>query len=158
MDFERDIVPWWWCCWGHSLLTKLSLDVNIRIAFAGSMNQASKSFKILKIFVFVSFVLVPPSFTASPADTIARVGESTFFQCKSDGNPTPTITWTTPTTSTLLAPSGLHSGVEVSADGTLTVSPVDRRHAGSYVCTATNSVSVISQSATLEVQSKSSLY
>ncbi|XP_071806215.1 hemicentin-2-like isoform X2 [Asterias amurensis] len=98
-------------------------------------------------------VLVPPSFTASPADTIARVGESTFFQCKSDGNPTPTITWTTPTTSTLLAPSGLHSGVEVSADGTLTVSPVERRHAGTYVCTATNSVSVISQSATLEVQS-----
>ncbi|XP_022099227.1 hemicentin-2-like isoform X2 [Acanthaster planci] len=98
-------------------------------------------------------VQVPPSFTASPVDTTARAGESAFFQCQAEGNPAPTITWTTPTTGTLQAPSGPHGGVEVTGEGTLMVSPVERRHAGAYVCTATNSISVISQSATLVVQS-----
>ncbi|XP_040581372.1 protein amalgam [Lepeophtheirus salmonis] len=82
-------------------------------------------------------ILVPPSIMSQPRNgrIVVRKGTSITIECRANGNPTPTVTWTR---------KGLpfnRPGAETSNNGmTLTLNNVGRNDSGAYKCRASNGV------------------
>ncbi|XP_063959464.1 hemicentin-1-like isoform X2 [Lytechinus pictus] len=100
-------------------------------------------------------VQVAPNFTVLPEDTIVETGGAVLLDCEADGMPTPAIKWNTPLPElgVLSVASGLQFGVEVFSNGSLAIPYVENRHAGTYVCLASNTVSSSSTATSLTVRS-----
>ncbi|XP_078660088.1 contactin-5-like [Branchiostoma floridae x Branchiostoma belcheri] len=99
-------------------------------------------------------VHVAPTFSHTPVDQTCGLSQSVSFSCQAVGIPTPLITWITPNSGTLPAPSAQvgPSGIAVSSNGTLTIATVRGVDEGEYRCLATNAVGRATSSATLHVQ------
>ncbi|CAB4059531.1 unnamed protein product [Lepeophtheirus salmonis] len=82
-------------------------------------------------------ILVPPSIMSQPRNgrIVVRKGTSITIECRANGNPTPSVTWTR---------KGLpfnRPGAETSNNGmTLTLNNVGRNDSGAYKCRASNGV------------------
>ncbi|XP_072165913.1 contactin-3-like [Diadema setosum] len=100
-------------------------------------------------------VQVEPNITVVPEDTIVEEGETALLQCAADGVPAPDITWTTPLPDlgVVRFSDGERFAVEVLSNGSLVVHGVEIRHAGTYVCSAANTVTSTSRRANLVVRS-----
>ncbi|XP_077990228.1 hemicentin-1-like isoform X2 [Glandiceps talaboti] len=99
-------------------------------------------------------VQVGPSFIIEPSDQTVAADEEVTFQCEADGDPSPFMTWTTPNYGVYEVPSGERQGVIVNVNGSLHITSVQLEDAGVYTCTATNVVTTVYSSVTLQVLSK----
>uniref|UniRef100_G1PQB8 Hemicentin 2 n=1 Tax=Myotis lucifugus TaxID=59463 RepID=G1PQB8_MYOLU len=90
---------------------------------------------------------VPPRIRPTATHHVTNEGVPASLPCVASGVPTPTVTWTKETNA--LASGGPH--YNVSKDGTLVIAQPSPRDAGTYVCTATNSVGFSSQEMRLSV-------
>uniref|UniRef100_G1Q1L7 Hemicentin 2 n=1 Tax=Myotis lucifugus TaxID=59463 RepID=G1Q1L7_MYOLU len=93
---------------------------------------------------------VPPRIRPTATHHVTNEGVPASLPCVASGVPTPTVTWTKETNA--LASGGPH--YNVSKDGTLVIAQPSPRDAGTYVCTATNSVGFSSQEMRLSVNTK----
>ncbi|XP_066255817.1 limbic system-associated membrane protein-like [Euwallacea similis] len=80
-------------------------------------------------------VLVPPRIihVSSNGRVEVKKGSSVFLECRAEGNPTPKITWSRKNN---LLPGGDQTVIA----SVLTMDKVDRHHAGTYQCTASNGI------------------
>ncbi|KAJ8984905.1 hypothetical protein NQ317_002745, partial [Molorchus minor] len=79
--------------------------------------------------------LVPPSIQILPADgkIVRRKGSPVSFECKANGNPTPTVQWSK-------KDGLLPSGLQVENGYLMNINEVQRQDAGVYQCTASNGI------------------
>jgi hypothetical protein len=78
--------------------------------------------------------------TASVSAVTAEVGGSVSQTCSAQGNPAPTIEWFGP------------GDVKISDTGSLEIGNVQKSHAGSYTCKASNKVNTLTTGLTIGVQ------
>ncbi|KAB0376659.1 hypothetical protein FD755_011103 [Muntiacus reevesi] len=103
-------------------------------------------------------VHVPPQLVTQPQDQVVAPGDSVAFQCETKGNPPPAIFWQKEGSQALLFPSqplqptGRFS---VSPRGQLSITEVQSRDAGYYVCQAVSVAGSILAKALLEVKGAS---
>lgn len=64
-------------------------------------------------------------------------GETAILNCSAKGEPTPTITWSSPTQRVIVPVSDKY---QVTNDGTLHIQKIQRFHTGNYTCSARNVV------------------
>ncbi|ROL48904.1 Matrix-remodeling-associated protein 5 [Anabarilius grahami] len=64
-------------------------------------------------------------------------GETAILNCSAKGEPTPTITWSSPTQRVIVPVSDKY---QVTNDGTLQIQKIQRFHTGNYTCSARNVV------------------
>uniref|UniRef100_A0A646QDL0 Peroxidasin n=1 Tax=Hemiscolopendra marginata TaxID=943146 RepID=A0A646QDL0_9MYRI len=88
-----------------------------------------------------------PRFVTTPHGQEVREKETVVFVCEATGNPRPFITWTLNERPL----SNLHR-FRISSTGTLTITNVISEDAGSYRCSASNTLGQISTVAYLKVQ------
>ncbi|WAR31266.1 HMCN1-like protein [Mya arenaria] len=96
----------------------------------GSVNQSA----------FVD-VQTHPSFPSlPPASQIVLKGEELTLDCVAEGNPTPTITWDTPSRGQSLTMADSTASVTLTSSGSLRVKVMTLADTGEYTCTASNHV------------------
>ncbi|XP_060523734.1 lachesin-like isoform X2 [Cylas formicarius] len=80
-------------------------------------------------------ILMPPSIQIVPpsGQVVTRKGGPVFFECKANGNPTPTVQWSK-------KDGLLPSGLQVETGHMLNINEVQRQDAGIYLCTASNGI------------------
>lgn len=89
-------------------------------------------------------ILMPPSIQMVPANgqTTTRKGGPVSFECRTTGNPNPVVQWSK-------RDGVLPTGMQVQSGYLLSLSDVQRQHAGVYQCTASNG---IGQPVTAEIE------
>ncbi|XP_076984267.1 hemicentin-2 [Tamandua tetradactyla] len=95
-------------------------------------------------------VQVLPRIQPTATHYVTNEDVSVSVPCIASGIPNPTITWTKETNT--LTPRGSH--YNVSKDGTLLIINPSAQDAGTYVCTATNTIGFSSQEIWLSVNTK----
>lgn len=117
-------------------------------------NQGGQDSMKVKVKVMMTS---PPTFTDNPAYSIIKVrqGASASIRCRATGDPTPTVTWRSP--SNRVIPRSWGSGyfierIVMVSDGTLEVRQAQRGDAGNYTCRASSSAGETSRVVGLEVE------
>ncbi|XP_037697785.1 roundabout homolog 3 isoform X2 [Choloepus didactylus] len=103
-------------------------------------------------------VHVPPQLVTRPQDQMAAPGESVAFQCETKGNPPPAVFWQKEGSQVLLFPSQSLQPTgrfSVSPRGQLSITGVQSRDAGYYVCQAVSVAGSILAKALLEIKGAS---
>ncbi|XP_072118741.1 matrix-remodeling-associated protein 5 [Mobula birostris] len=96
-----------------------------------AVNQIGKD----EMRVNVKVLAEPPTFKGhAPSLVEVAYGEASSLKCETKGEPTPWVTWRSPTNK-LIFPS---SKYQLSTDGTLFIQKVQRSDGGNYTCTARN--------------------
>ncbi|XP_055865507.1 roundabout homolog 1-like isoform X5 [Biomphalaria glabrata] len=97
-------------------------------------------------------VQTQPSFLISPKDLSVAKGRTAILQCVVTGNPPPTLFWSLGSEhQPLLFPNQNHGHFSVSADGTLRITNVEYRDAGTYTCQALSTMASKKSPAVLTV-------
>ncbi|XP_055938214.1 cell adhesion molecule DSCAM-like [Argiope bruennichi] len=93
-------------------------------------------------WTFPLVIKAPPSWVSVPQDIKTSEDKSVMFECSAEGHPKPVISWMKDDTS-IQEPKtiGLNEdSMTLFPNGSLLISPVKSRHAGTYTCTASNNV------------------
>ncbi|XP_020621161.1 protein sidekick-1-like [Orbicella faveolata] len=103
------------------------------------------------ITTVVCFFTDPPDITVDPQNTAVTEGDNVTLSCNVDGNPAPSISWTT---DGFQVNTTINSRISFSADKKqLTITKVKRTDNGNYRCVANNSLgNATSDAATVDVQ------
>ncbi|KAF8793264.1 Down syndrome cell adhesion molecule-like [Argiope bruennichi] len=110
-------------------------------------------------WTFPLVIKAPPSWVSVPQDIKTSEDKSVMFECSAEGHPKPVISWMKHDTSKILfyfkllndsfhflqskepKTIGLNEdSMTLFPNGSLLISPVKSRHAGTYTCTASNNV------------------
>lgn len=101
-------------CYAENQLGKDEMKIRVKIkAVADPPRIQDKNHKVIKVFY----------------------GETVSLRCNAKGEPTPVITWMSPTNRVISSPSDKY---QVLNDGTLVVYKAQRFDGGNYTCTARN--------------------
>ncbi|XP_076119747.1 matrix-remodeling-associated protein 5 [Alosa pseudoharengus] len=99
--------------------------------------------------VHIKVVPEPPAIRNKTSETIkVNYGHTVALTCSVKGEPTPTITWLTPT-SRIIPPTS--DKYQLHSDGTLLIQKVQRLDNGTYTCTARNTAGMDRKLVRLEV-------
>ena len=109
---------------------------------------------------FIAFFLFPsigyPRITARPSNKVVMENSSVQFHCSTEGDPPPSVEWTTPSGVKLTHQSLQSLGSKkVLINNSLSITMVTKVDAGRYICTARNNIGSRSAEATLTVLGKS---
>ncbi|KAM9851196.1 matrix-remodeling-associated protein 5-like [Aulostomus maculatus] len=102
-------------------------------------NQGGQDTMKVKVKVMMTS---PPTFTDNGSYQVIKVrqGATATIRCRATGNPTPTVTWFSPTRRLIpLSPRFPSERVAVASDGTLEVRLLQQMDTGNYTCRASNS-------------------
>uniref|UniRef100_A0A8D0P2M9 Hemicentin-1 n=1 Tax=Sus scrofa TaxID=9823 RepID=A0A8D0P2M9_PIG len=108
----------------------------------------SIAWKHVVSFLFVRFVLVPPSIADEPTDLLVTKHAPTVITCTASGVPFPTIQWTK--NGVRLLPRG--EGYRILSSGAVEIFATQLNHAGRYSCVARNAAGFAHRHVTLHVQ------
>ncbi|KAJ8961467.1 hypothetical protein NQ318_014715 [Aromia moschata] len=100
-----------------------------------SFGAAKQAKLAVTLYFYISLFSVPPSIQILPpsGQVVTRKGSPVSFECKVNGNPTPTVQWSK-------KDGLLPSGLQVEKGYLLNLNEVQRQDAGIYQCTASNGI------------------
>ncbi|KAM9795151.1 immunoglobulin superfamily member 10 [Neosynchiropus ocellatus] len=98
---------------------------------------------------------LPPSISEEPLDSVlVSPGKSVYVHCSVKGEPVPSLKWTLPTGAQVKPSQFLGRKVFVYTNGTLYLKNISPSDAGSYECSATNTVGTAKRTVQLRLQSE----
>ncbi|XP_075062943.1 intercellular adhesion molecule 5-like isoform X2 [Mixophyes fleayi] len=97
-------------------------------AMAGKYNCAAENFDMISKTVAVSVEYKPEKLKINVNPSLHNEGDNVTISCEADGNPTPTYSWSMPS-----------SSIELSHDNrSIEIWNMKKSHLGKYICTAQN--------------------
>uniref|UniRef100_A0A8D0P964 Hemicentin-1 n=1 Tax=Sus scrofa TaxID=9823 RepID=A0A8D0P964_PIG len=114
------------------------IDLQVHGKYTYYEKYASNTWKHVVSFLFVRFVLVPPSIADEPTDLLVTKHAPTVITCTASGVPFPTIQWTKNGVRLLPRGEGYRILSSVLPHGGLQISRAIREDAGTYMCVAQN--------------------
>lgn len=111
-----------------------------------SFNSYINSFSEILLFS------VPPSLDPGPTDVTVLYGQTAVLECEAHGDPHPTVLWRKD--GVILDTDDPERGYFTSPRGSLTISSVVLKDAGTYSCAATNPAGIVSREIFLTVHGR----